>query len=431
MIKRLFAIVCLCLAAVGSAAEPVQRKGPLADLPSTPGPHVEKIKDLGNNQWLELDTPTADPKWGQARGRSWSSRMAYAPELEGAFLVGQGKHGYIKPDGLFDDIFFYDLNGNRWICLFPGINTKTLVEDIKDGKFKVNDDGQLADSDGQPLFTGYCSHSYQTHTYALDLHRWVSVGGWNGSIDDQHLRDKEWHKESARLYEEKMKDKKNRAKGMPFFYNALTGKLERPPFDRPMAGFGTTDRVVEYLPGKKALWLFESQTNTTWLGDFEKRIWTKVETKGPTPKGIDFGSCYDSNRDRIYVCGGSYRGPYAKGEGKVYVYDVKTDTWSNLPDKGDVPGNFASNYACVHYNSGSDQMVVIVFAQDNRQGVFAFDPDTGAWEKESLPLPEKLKKARGCGHGFYSPAVNAHFLYKADDSDDRGTMWVYRYKDAR
>ena len=27
----------------------------------------------------------------------------------GAFIAGQGVHGYIKPDGLFDDLFFYDL----------------------------------------------------------------------------------------------------------------------------------------------------------------------------------------------------------------------------------------------------------------------------------------------------------------------------------
>jgi hypothetical protein len=57
--------------------------------------------------------------------------------------------------------------------------------------------------------------------------------------------------------------------------------------------------------------------------------------------------------------------------------------------------------------------------------------ETGAWDKEPLPLPEKLKRLRGCGHGFYSPELNAHFLYKAEDSEDRGTMWVYRYKDAR
>jgi hypothetical protein len=84
----------------------------------------------------------------------------------------------------------------------------------------------------------------------------------------------------------------------------------------------------------------------------------------------------------------------------------------------------------VHYDSVSDRVVVILFAQGNRQGVFVWNPETGAWADESLPLPEKLKASRGCGHGFYSAEANAHFFYTAGDSDDRGTMWVYRHKKA-
>ncbi len=46
------------------------KKGPLAELPSKPGAHIEKIKALGDNQWLNLGVPAADPKWGKARGSS-------------------------------------------------------------------------------------------------------------------------------------------------------------------------------------------------------------------------------------------------------------------------------------------------------------------------------------------------------------------------
>jgi hypothetical protein len=35
-----------------------------------------------------------------------------------------------------------------------------------------------------------------------------------------------------------------------------------------------------------------------------------------------------------------------------------------------------------------------------------------------------------CWHAFYAPAVNAHFIWMAGDSQDNGTMWVYRYKKA-
>src|SRR5262245_37133224 len=122
-----------------------RRQGPLAQLPSRPGPHIEKIKALGDNAWLELGPPAADPKWGNGRGRSWGCKMPYAPDLQGAFLAGQGIHGFIKPDGRYDDLFFYDLNGHRWICLFPGVSTRTFADDIKKGALKVNEDGQLVD----------------------------------------------------------------------------------------------------------------------------------------------------------------------------------------------------------------------------------------------------------------------------------------------
>jgi hypothetical protein len=408
------------------ADETAKHTNPLAGLPSKPAAHLEKIKALKDNEWLNLGVPAADPKWGTARGRSWSSKMSYAPDLQGAFLVGQGQHGYIKPDGLFDDIFFFDLNGNRWICVFPGINTKTLVEDIKSGKFKVNQDGQLVNADGEPLFTGYCHHSYQSHTYAADLHRWIGVGGWNGFPYDQHCTKLDWHVEGAKLYQEQMKGKENRAAGMPFFYNTATGRFERYPFNQKMPG-GVTDQVIYYLPSKKALWLFQTRNNQTWLGDFEARKWSDAGAKGRTPPGIDFGTCYDSKRDCIYVCGGSYRGPYGKDEGKIYVYDVKTNAWSNIPDKGTMAPIFASNYACVHYDSANDRLVNMVFSNEKR-GVFVFDPNTGAWADEALSLPPGLKDSRGCGHGFYSPQVNAHFFYMAGDSQDNGTMWAYRYK---
>ncbi len=48
------------------------KKGPLADLPSKPAAHVEKIKAMGDNEWLKLGAPAADPKWGKARGSAWA-----------------------------------------------------------------------------------------------------------------------------------------------------------------------------------------------------------------------------------------------------------------------------------------------------------------------------------------------------------------------
>ena len=77
---------CSASGVTRGAGQSPERRGPLSALPSRPGPHVDKIKALKDNSWLELGPPTADPKWGRARGRSWTSQMPLAAELPGAFL---------------------------------------------------------------------------------------------------------------------------------------------------------------------------------------------------------------------------------------------------------------------------------------------------------------------------------------------------------
>src|SRR5205809_4346412 len=119
--KNAFGIVAICVAltAVAGTSPTLfaqDKKGPLAERPSRPGPHIEKIKALGDNEWLELGAPAPDPKWGKARGRSWSSNMPFAPDLRGGFVFGEGVHAYTKPDGRYmNDLWFYDANAHRWV----------------------------------------------------------------------------------------------------------------------------------------------------------------------------------------------------------------------------------------------------------------------------------------------------------------------------
>jgi hypothetical protein len=71
---------------------PAENQTPLACLPSTPGPHIQKITTVKDNTWLNLGSPAADPKWGKGRGRSWSAHLPSAPDLKAAFLFGEGVH---------------------------------------------------------------------------------------------------------------------------------------------------------------------------------------------------------------------------------------------------------------------------------------------------------------------------------------------------
>lgn len=420
---HLSAALILCVAVAGAAekkAAKVKRKGVLAGLPSAPGPHIAKIKALGDGQWLNLGRPAPDPKWGHGRGRSWSHKMAYVPDAQGAFICGAGRHAYINPQGYYDDIFFYDLNAHKWICIFPGVNTKTFGEDCKSGKYTVNADGQLVDKSGQAIPLAARSHSGQTHTYDTDSRKWVYNGIAPGGVDpDWWSAKKPWFLAGKKHLKE-VPDKKVR--NQPLYFNTVTGLFERPVGNKQRRGGGARGEVTYYLPTKKAIWTYAS--NTVTIGDPKTGLWKVQKKPKGAPPGSDFGACYDSKRHRIYLSSGAYRKPLGKDEGFVNIYDVATNTWINKPNKKNAVKLPASNGGMFHYDSAND-LVVIFQAGKGAKYVATYNPETEEWTPK-VAMPKEM--GRGCWHGFYSPEVNAHFIYIAGDSSDKGTMWVYRHK---
>jgi hypothetical protein len=406
----------------GPAQEPAlapraQRKGPLAGLPSAPGPHIEKIRAMGDNAWLELGRPAPDPQWGQGRGRSWGHKMPYAPELQGAFLAGAGPHAFIKPDGHYDDIFFYDLNANAWICIFPGVNTRTFGEDAKSGLLQVNGDGQLVDRDGRVVPLAARSHSGQTHTYDTDSHKWIYNGCAPGGIDpDWWSATRAWYT-NALPY---LTGRVDRVANQPLYFNTVTGEFERPAGKKPPRGGGARGEATFYLTTRKAIWTYSSDRGME-IGNPATGEWTVTKPKG-APRGSDYGACFDSKRNRIYLSTG---GPVATNapEGYVYVYDIQADTWSNPTNREHAVPLPGSNEGVLTYDSVSDRVIAFL---PGTTSVSAYSPENGDWSPP-LSMPTNIFR-RACWHGFYSPEVNVHFIYIAGDGSDKGTMWAYRYK---
>jgi hypothetical protein len=291
----------------------------------------------------------------------------------------------------------------------------------------MNPDGQLADKEGRPVpLSSIPGHSYQIHTYDPDHHRYVFGIGNPGIGDEQHVRDQPWIKEGKKLLV--AQGKTDRVLGSPYFFNAMTGQFERHPMEGSRTPKLYTFAVLFYLPTRKALFHYEG--GTTLLCDAATQKWGDAGPQGPTPPGsADLGACYDSKRDRLYLGRGNYAPAPRPNEGNVYIYDVKANAWSNPPNRENAGSFPATNYGLTHYDAANDR-VVVVSCWDGKGGVAAYDPSTGAWEQAGAP-PAELVSSRACIHGFYSPEVNVHFVYMAGDSDDRGTMWAYRYKNPK
>ena len=314
---RSCAMVLVALFTVSLTAFAQDKKGPLAELPSKPGAHIEKIKALGDNQWLHLGVPAPDPKWGKARGSSWGAKaLILAPDLRGAFLFGEGVHAYVKPDGhSMDDLWFYDINKHAWTCLYPGMNTKTLTQRVKDKELIIDENRQLIDNEKRPIPLHTLCHAWGYLTYDSDRKKFAFLS-WNtgDQIPRYFLGGEKQMDEGLKLLEEQMKGKK-KAIFSPWFYDVASGKFERSPANNPTAINAGGFPQFHYLPSKKQF--FAVGSDTVAIFDPAKNQWSDAKPKGPSPKGYDACGCYDSKRNRFY----RNDGDGSTGEG-LMAYDL-------------------------------------------------------------------------------------------------------------
>ena len=402
-------------------------EAPLAKLPSPPGEHVAKIQSLGDNEWLNLGAPAADPQWGRARGRSWSSNMPAAPDLHGAFVFAEGVHGYTKPDGHYmNDVWFYDIHAHRWVCLYPGIEVKTIAERIKSKELTVNEHGLLIDKAGEPL-PPLLIHAYGYLGYEPEARKFTFFGSQFGNYFTTGKGGV--FEEANRLFEAERQGKKY-PDHSPFFYDVASGKFDCFPVENAPKGQPYGANQLVYVKSRKQF--FYGGTDGVWYLDLAKHKWVRAEPKGKGPDGIDHCAAYDAKRDCIY-----YYGRDAKTANEnFFVYDVATESWKQPQPAGVGPISCSSYESIFNYDAVSDALVVIRLYEGKdepglRRGIYAYDPHTNRWA-EPLPLPADVKKSiRNGNYGFFDPGVNAYFCHFAGDSNDDGVMWAYRYKNAR
>jgi hypothetical protein len=404
--------------ASGRAAEPA---APLADLPSKPGPHIEKIKALKDNEWLNLGSPTADPKWGKGRGRGWSSRMAYAPDLKAAFLFGEGVHNWWNKQNnrYMDDLFVYDTPAHRWVCAYPGTDVMNVDLTLDKNGFEV-------DKDGRPVPVSQLGHGYENLTYDSDRKRFMFMPGASG----------DW--QSAAPFGKRRMGWGVSGQGLPrkcspWLYDVQSARwdLRKVEGPAPSRGATTLGMTFVYLPAMKKAFFCDPTMQEAWLYDPKENAWTNLKSKGlPAPLGIDKVACLDPKRERVYL----------GGTKSFWCYDVKANAFTDLQPKGKPPetadgyayGPYSTSRSVMNFDSANGVAVLFYHSNvgskttGNGRGIFVYDPAANAWS-EPLTVPPELRK---CPSSFYDPELNAHFIHCAGDSADDGTMLVYRYKKA-
>jgi len=375
---------------------------PLAGLPGKPGPHVEKVKALGGDSWLALGSPAPDPVWGKARGRAWTPKMAYAPDLGAAFLYGEGQHAFVKPDGRFqDDLWAYDVFAHRWICVYPGSSLKELQVTLDRHGFDVG-------PDGDPVPVCQAVHGYLNMTYDTDARKLMFL-----PCGSPYSRSRL----GARLTSLPAGMDRKRIRMCPWFYDTRAGRFERKYVEGVFPDGTNMEATVEYVSSKKQF--FWMHVRTVWFYNPAGSVWVKSANKGaPPPFGIDPVACLDTKRDRVYL---------HKGDA-FCVYDIKTETWLDLQPTGTLPkGTGVGGVAeTMTYDSASDVVILNDYRQCPRKGIFVYDPAANTWTTEPRPIPKEITD-RTLLNAFYCPELNVHVFHGAGDSDDNGAVWVYRY----
>lgn len=351
-------------------------KKPWSGMPSSPGEHIAKIKAMPADSWLELGAPAPDERYGRARGRSWTAHMPHVDSLRGAFLYGEGVHGYAKPDGHYmDDLWLYDINAHRWVCCYPGAPTKTL-------DLKVNDDGFEVDAKGQIVAVAQQVHGYEMNAYDPESRRFVSMPNTHSYCKNEMPQRATWHKPAPE-------------KCSPWFFDLATGGWDRKRTETTSPGSGYGDTLV-YIPTLKEFF-FAHRSQEVWFYNPAKNSWREAKAKGPTPPfGIDAVACYETRRDRVYMGGGSY--PISPPDNSaLWVYDVKTNRWLDPKPHGQAltdSNSFPTKNALLNYDVAADKVLLVMHSHHDDQalhmGVYVYDPERNAWDEKRRELPKKL-----------------------------------------
>jgi hypothetical protein len=392
-----------------------REKGPLANLPSESRSHIAKLQALSDDAWMMLDTPEGDPAWGRARGRAWGGRaLVSVPELRGAFFYGEGVHGFVKPDGhIMDDLWFYDINANRWIAVYPGTDTMSFSDQVKKGELKLDSNGQLIDKNGNLVAVHTLIHAWDFLTYDSQSRKFAFIAG--RGLGRYYIGGEAKLDEGLKILEAQ-RAAKSAPPMSPWFYDVVSGKFERYPVNRStpdVGGFANFQFVVH-----RNQYFYGGSGGVAYF-DAGSRTWTIAKDKGPRPTGYDHGGTYDLKRNRIYMSAGG-----SDPTGPFYMYDLTSETWSK-PNQIGAPPGFRTNEASIFYDVKNDVVTVLQYAEKK---IYTYVPSSDTWSHREFPVNVLASAPYPAFNAFYDPELNVAFVYVATDSTDNGVMWAYRYK---
>src|SRR4029077_7851543 len=127
-------------------------------------------------------------------------------------------------------LWLYDINGHRWVCCYPGADTRTL-------ELTIDKDGFEATKDGERLPVASQVHGYSMNTYDTDRKRFLSMPNLHSYWKKALPQREQWLKEPpshAGLWE----------------FDPISGRWDRRRTGMPAPKSSYGDTLI-YIPSKK------------------------------------------------------------------------------------------------------------------------------------------------------------------------------------
>jgi hypothetical protein len=347
--------------------------------------------------------------------------MAYAPDLHGAFLWGQGVHGaYTIRDGkkcYNDDLYFYDFAAHRWICIYPGTNVEELTRKLDGNGWEVTEDGQHV-----PIDTNV--HGYESSDYDRDRRRFVFIGGISPYGDAIRKKRDEWlpgtqlNLKLNKIASEYLRN--------PTSYDVATNRWERVKCSGgeklPLSGCA----AYWYLPISKKL-LYYPRGDSLYVLDPQKEEWSSRKPSGPPPEPEYEGiSCLDSKRELLYLFN-------RRNNTFPWIYDFQKNIWIDPKPEGPQPkgrgpdGKTLLIYTAKAMATYDDVHDIVVFQSyldsPDPATTYQYDVKKNLWLPPTVPPQKRIL----CMQGFYDSEWDVHVYFLAGDSSPNpGDIWVFR-----
>jgi hypothetical protein len=328
---------------------------------------AKDLSKLTANTWVELKYTTDQPNDNPDEKGRWQP-------------VGWNKLVY-DPDG--KRVLFYD----RWVdkkhggttiygnCLFAFDPAASKVIPLKiDHWAKVTTDKggyrtvALAENDNEP--TPCPRHVYHAFEYVPDLKSLFICNGANQSamLKDGKVVGHDLVSDAWRL-------------------DLTTKRWTR--IEAPGAPPNRLDEAMAYCPDTKTL-IYTGAGCQLWILDPNKSTWRKAKQSPPVHGSMGRTIFYDPSKKRMLIVGGGQLDAWMKGPApefhELYAFDPKTETVTRLAD---APTTLYSSH--LTFDSKRQRFVAVADfnKQEQRSGMFAYDPHKDAWHetKPASPIP--------------------------------------------